>query len=160
MHDYLEGVEQWGIVHAFARSTFWYGAVTWAHYLSIFSLVGLTMALNLRILGVVAKDQKSADFADQLFPWVWITLVVGVFTGFALTIPAAGDYYISPVTRIKVVVVLLAFLCTLFIRRNVGKWDQADGIPALGKLVAVTGMLFWIGAVLAGNDIAAICGLG
>jgi hypothetical protein len=160
VHNFLEGVEGWGIVLAFAKSNFWYGAVTWAHYLSIFSLVGLTMALNLHILGVVAKDQTATEYADQLFPLVWITLVVAVVTGFTLTIVAAGDYYISPVTRIKVLLTLFGFLCTLFIRRNVGKWDQAGAIPALGKLAAVAGILLWLGAVLAGNDIAAICGLG
>jgi hypothetical protein len=49
---------------------------------------------------------------------------------------------------------------TLFIRRSVGHWEDNPSVPGIAKLAAVLSILLWLGAILAGNDIAAISGLG
>jgi hypothetical protein len=160
VRDILDGLQQTSWVLAFGKSNFWYGLTTALHYFSMFILTGTSVIFDMYLLGFVAKGQKAGEFAEQVFPWIWTSMIVAIFTGFALTLDEAVDYYADPITRTKVLIVFLAFLTTLFIRRSVSKWDENSSLPGIAKVVAVLSILLWLGAILAGNDIAAISGLG
>jgi hypothetical protein len=160
VRDILEGLEQTGWVLAFGKSVFWYGLVTALHYFSVFILTGTSLIYDTYILGFVAKDQKPSKFAEQVFPWIWTSMAVAVLSGFALALDEAGDYYADPVIRLKVFITFVAFLVTLFIRRSASQWEENPSVPGIAKLAAVLSILLWLGAILAGNDIAAISGLG
>jgi hypothetical protein len=160
VHDFLEGVETWGWVIALSKSVFWYGLATVLHYFSFFTLTGAAVAFDLFLLGLLAKGEKATDFADQLFPWIWTSMIVAIISGFTLAIVAAGDYYAAPTPRWKVTVVFIAVLVTWFIRRSVKKWGEAPAMPAIAKIAAVLSILLWLTAIMGGNDIAALCGLG
>jgi hypothetical protein len=158
--DFFEAIEHIGWVVALSRSVFWYGLFTVMHYFTLFALTGTAFAFDLRLLGLVAKDQPVTKFADEIFPWIWTFMAFAVFSGFTLALVSAGDYYLAPTMRWKVGVTLLAFLCTLFIRRSLPKWGSGPSLPAIAKLMAVVSVLLWLGAILGGNGIAAYCGLG
>jgi hypothetical protein len=160
VRDFLEGLEQTGWVLAFGKSVFWYGLVTALHYFSVFTLTGTSLIYDVYLLGFVAKDQKPGKFAEQVFPWIWTSMFVAIVSGFLLTLDEIGDYYADPVTRTKVIIVFVAFLLTLFIRRSVNQWEENPSVPGIAKVAAVLSILLWLGAILAGNDIAAISGLG
>jgi hypothetical protein len=160
VRDLFEAFEHWGPVVAFSKSVFWFGLFTAMHYFTLFCLTGTAVAVDLRLLGLVAKDQSATEFADELFPWLWTLMVLAIFSGFMLATVEAGDYYAAPTMRWKIFITLLAFLCTLFIRRSVMSWDATPGLPPMAKVMAVASIVLWLGAILAGNDIAAICGLG
>jgi hypothetical protein len=160
VHDFLQGVEQLGWVVAFSKSNFWYGLVTAMHYFTFFVLTGTAVAFDLRLLGLVAKKQRAADFADEIFPWIWTSMALAVFSGFGLAIDTASDYYAAPSMRWKITITVFAFLCTAFIRRNIKSWDAEASLPGIAKVAAMLSVLLWLGVILAGNDIAAVCGLG
>ena len=162
MNNWMEALEASGWVVAFSKSVFWFGLVTVVHYFSLFFFTGAIMVFCLRLLGMVAKDQKASEFADQIFPWIWISLVLAVISGFGLALVQAGDYYRDPVTRTKVLICLLGFLCTWYIRRNVPKWESEKSLamPTAAKVASLVCIFLWFAAILAGADIAAISGLG
>jgi hypothetical protein len=157
---FLEAIEYIGCVKAFGESGFWYGVATVAHYFGLFVLMGTTATFDTHLLGLVATDLRTPDFTDQIFPWIWISMVVTVLSGLVLSLVDAGDYYTHPSMQYKIVLVFLAFLCTVVIRRGVYKWDRMQSLPAAAKLLAVISLVLWLGAILAGNDIAALCSLG
>jgi uncharacterized protein YybS (DUF2232 family) len=57
-------------------------------------------------------------------------------------------------------VILLALISAVIVQRNFRKWDQAPAISSGAKLVAFVSIVLWVGAILAGVEIAAISGLG
>jgi hypothetical protein len=156
----LEAIQQIGWVQALDKSGMGYGFFTVMHYFTLFALTGTAFAFDMRLLGLVAKDQPVRKFADELFPWIWTFMFFAIVSGFMLALVAAEDYYFAPTMRWKVFITLLAFLCTLFIRRSVPKWDAAPQLPGTAKLMAIVSVLLWLGAILGGNGIAAYCGLG
>jgi hypothetical protein len=116
--------------------------------------------VDLRVLGVAAKNQGLAQVAETLFPWTWTALGLALLSGFLMFTTDAGDYYPDTVFRVKMAVIFFALLFTVLVKRNVPKWDKQPIISIGGKLVALTCLILWIGAILAGVEIAAISGLG
>jgi type III secretory pathway component EscU len=72
----------------------------------------------------------------------------------------AGDYYPDKVFRVKMTVILLALIFAVIVKQNVPNWDRLPSISTGAKLVALVSLLLWVGAILAGVEIAAISGLG
>jgi hypothetical protein len=158
--DFFEGIEHVRLVDFIAHTNVPYGFFTVLHYFTLFFLMGAVVVYDLRLLGVIAKDQTATQFADEVFPWIWTAMTLAIFSGCVLWLCEAGDYYKDPVMLTKIAIVIVAVLETWYIRRNIAKWDEAPTMPGIAKLAAVVSLLLWLGAILAGNDIAAISGLG
>jgi uncharacterized membrane protein len=137
-----------------------YQAVEITHYFSLFVLIGTTLIVDLRVLGVTARRQSVSQLAQQFFPWVWTALILALLSGFLMFTTGAGDYYADTVFRVKMSVILLAILFTIIVQRNAAEWDRPAANHALFKLAAFASLVLWIGAILAGVEIAAISGLG
>ena len=130
------------------------------HYFSLFVLVGTATVLDLRVLGIAARRQRVAELSEQFSPWVWTALCLAVLSGFIMFATDAGDYYTDTVFRIKMLVIGLAILFTFIVQISAAKWDRPAATHTLPKLAALASLIFWIGAILAGVEIAAYSGLG
>jgi hypothetical protein len=67
----------------------------------------------------------------------------------------ATTFYPTAVFRIKMGMVLLALLFGMIVQRNLPVWDRAPSVPAAAKWVAFASLTLWIGAILAGLEVAA-----
>jgi hypothetical protein len=142
-------------------STGWmYAIFEILHYFSLFVLVGSIVVVDLKVLGVAGRRQSVTQLAEQLFPWMWTGFGVAVLSGFVMFATGAADYFPDKVFRIKMLVILLALAFAIIVERGVPKWGRSPSIPIGAKLVAFISLLLWLGAILAGVDIAAISGLG
>ena len=160
MQEYFEMLEHARWVTTISGTGWMYQAVEITHYFTLFILVGTAVIVDLRILGVTARRQSVPQLAQQLFPWVWTALALALLSGFIMFTTGAGDYYADTVFRVKMSVILVAILFTVVVRRNAANWDRPAANHALHKLAAIASLIFWIGAILAGVEIAAISGLG
>ena len=154
-----ERIEHTYVISSLASSNVGYGTFTVMHYFTLFALTGTALVFDLRLLDLVAKKQTLAEFADEIFPWIWATMGLALFSGTVLWLTDGGDYYYSPVMREKILIVLVAVALTIFMRRSVPRWNTSP-TPALAKASAGVSLLLWFGAILWGNFIAALCGLG
>ena len=160
MRDMFEALEHAGWVMKIAETGWLYAAISVTHYFTLFILVGTIVLVDLRILGVAARSQSVTQLADTLFPWTWTALGLALLSGFLMFTTDGGDYYPDPVFRVKMTVILLALISAVIVQRNVHKWDQAPATSGAAKLVALVSIVLWVGAILAGVEIAAISGLG
>jgi len=160
LQEYFEMLEHARWVTTISGTGWMYQAVEITHYFTLFILVGTAVIVDLRILGVTARRQSVPQLAQQLFPWVWTALALALLSGFIMFTTGAGDYYADTVFRVKMSVILLAIVFTVIVRRNAANWDRPAANRALYKLAAFASLIFWIGAILAGVEIAAISGLG
>jgi hypothetical protein len=125
------------------------------HYLGFFLLVGTTAIVDLRVLGVAARNQKLAPLAGQLFPFAWTGLGLVIASGFIMFAGQATTFYPTTVFRIKMGMVLLAFIFGVIVQRKSLVWGRAPFIPAAAKWLAFASLALWIGAILAGLEVPA-----
>ena len=137
-----------------------YQTVEVTHYFSLFVLIGTTVLVDLRVLGIAARRQTIAQISRQLPRRFWIALSLCLLSGFVMFTADAGDYYCDWVFRTKMVVVLLAIIFTIIVQKSASRQDQPEHAGAVFKLVAGASLVLWIGAILAAVEIAAISGLG
>ena len=155
-----ESLEQVGWVKVLATTGWLYSSVSVIHYFTLFFFIGTIVLVDLRILGLAGRGQTISLLADQLLPWTWIGFTLAMISGFLLFTTDAGDYAPDHVFQAKMLVILLAFIFTVIVHRGQRKWNQLPAIPLGVKVIAALSLLLWLGAILAGVDIAALSGLG
>jgi uncharacterized membrane protein len=130
------------------------------HYYSMFVLVGSMAIVDLRLLGVMARDQSAAGLVQRIFPWVWGSLAVNLVSGFIMFAGDATAYVPTRSFHVKVLVVLLAIMLGIIVQWKVPTWDRSPALPRAAKFLAAVSLLFWIGAILMGVEVPAISGIG
>ena len=153
-------LQQAGWVTTLATTRWLYALISVVHYLALFFCVGTVMLLDLRILGIAARNQGLSPLAEELRPWIWIGFGFAMISGFLLFATEAGDYAAAAPFRVKMLFILLAAIFALTVQRNVPKWDRAPVVPMTAKLLALVSIVLWLSAILVAVEIAALTGLG
>jgi hypothetical protein len=131
-------------------------SIVWlVHYLGIFLLVGTSVFVDLRVLGLAGGRDGIRQLAGQLFPWTWTGLAMVIPSGFIMFAGQATVFYPATVFRIKLLVLLVAVIFGVLVQRKVPEWDRLTIIPAGAKLLAIVSLVLWIGAILSGLEVAA-----
>lgn len=150
-----EWLEQIPWIVTITNSAILISLVWLVHYLGFFLLVGTTAIVDLRVLGVAARNQKLAPLAGQLFPFAWTGLGLVIASGFIMFAGQATTFYPTAVFRIKMGMVLLAFVFGVIVQRKSLVWDRAPTVPAAAKWLAFASLALWIGTILAGLEVPA-----
>ena len=130
------------------------------HYVGVFVLVGTIVLVDLRVIGVAARRRGLDDLAGQLFRYAWGGLAMVAGSGFMMFTTNAADYYSDPTFRIKMTVTALAVIFGLIVQKGAVTWGHTASTPWLDKCVAFVSLLLLFGAILAGNQVPAISGIG
>ncbi len=155
-----ESLEHVGWVTVLANTGWMYSVVSVVHYFTLLFFIGTIVLVDLRILGVADRNHTISSLADQLLPWAWIGFALAMISGFLLFTTDAGDYAPDHVFQVKMLVILLAVVFTAAVQMGHRKWNQLPHVPASAKVIAAVSLVLWLGAILAGVDIAALSGLG
>ena len=155
-----ESLEQVGWVKYLGSTGWLYSSVSVVHYFTLLFFIGTIVLVDLRILGFADRNQTISALAEQLLPWTWIGFALAMISGFLLFTTDAGDYAPDHVFQAKMLVILVAVIFTVVVHRGQKSWNKLPKIPFGVKLIAGVSLLLWLGAILAGVDIAALSGLG
>lgn len=135
-----------------STSLFAFPGILAAHTVGLALLVGLTAALDLRLLGV-APDIPAAAFA-RFLPVMRFGLWLNVVTGFALLLAYPTKALTNPVFFLKLGLIgggLLILRATL--RRVREGTTSSDST----KLLAAVSLVVWAAAIAAGRLLAYTC---
>jgi hypothetical protein len=128
-----------------------YPTILVLHTIGLVLLVGPSVAISLRLLGVAKAAPLSA--MSPFFRIMWIGLVINAVTGVLLFIADALHKAEQPVFWIKLTAIAGAVLVLLRTRRIV--FGLSDGVtPSEGRGLAVAALLFWTIAMVAGRLMA------
>jgi hypothetical protein len=155
-----EGLQHAEWVTTLATSRPLFGLVLVVHYFAVFCCIGTIVLLDVRILGLAARNRDLSTFAEQLRPWTWIGLGSVVVSGFLLFATEAGDYAAVTPFRVKMLIIGLAVISALAIEWGVPRWDRSPVTSLTGKFVALISIVLWLGAMLVSVEIPALTGLG
>jgi hypothetical protein len=125
------------------------------HGIGLAFVVGLSVAIDLRLLGA-APDLPLAPL-EKLFPVIWIGFWVNAISGVALTVAYATTLGTNPVFLVKLVLVGLAVANMHLIRTRVFGTARLAGDRAAaerGRRLAWTSLGLWTATIAGGRLIA------
>ena len=115
---------------------------------------GIAHRIPLRALGFARSI--PVEVLDRLFPIMWFGFLVSAVSGLALLVT-------DPVTKlhqtefyVKLIFIALAVVNMQMMRNQIFRGPSATSgvLPSNARLLAVTSLVFWIGATTAGRLIA------
>lgn len=154
---WLAGLESSRLAEALRSGPLVFPLVEVVHILAFVVLVGAAVMFDLRLLGL-SRHLRVSDLARHLLPWARAGLAVAVPSGVLLFLPQATQLGVSPVFRLKLVLIVLAVLnAGLFHRgvfRTVRDWDAQTSTPLRAKAAALVSLVLWVGVITCGRLLA------
>jgi len=133
--------------------TIWaYATILFLHTIGLGFVVGVNVAIDLRILGV-ARQMPLAPMR-KLFPWMWAGFIVNALSGVALLIADATTKLANPVFLGKMTFIALGVVNMGWSKRKLFDDPQTlEQYPPTShaKRVAIVSLVLWIGATTAGR---------
>lgn len=124
-----------------------YTIVECFHIAGFVVAIGTTAVVDLRLLGLVFRQQSAAELNTDSGLWALGGLIVAVFTGFMLFSTDPDMYYTNETFLIKMACLTLAIVFNYTIRRKVIVSGVSAGID---KLVACVSLALWVSIVFGG----------
>ena len=124
------------------------------HTIGMALVVGISAGIDLRILGL-ASDLPLAPM-ERFFPILWIGFWINAITGTALLIADASTKMANPDFYVKMVFIALALINLRMLKTRVFRDPHLDNGPLStnAKVLAITSLIFWLGAITAGRLMA------
>jgi hypothetical protein len=124
------------------------------HAIGLAFVVGLAVAIDLRLLG--AAPELPLAPLERLFPVMWVGFWVNALSGVALTVAYATKMLTNPVFLVKLAFIVLAVVNLRLIKVRVLGPARTGIEPAIGRgrTLAWTSLVLWAGAILTGRLIA------
>jgi len=154
--DFLIRLEQSGFSIWVRQSTslFAFPSILLLHTIGMGVVVGINAGIDLRILGVAPALPLAP--MERFLPLLWAGFWVNAATGVVLVITDATTKLSNPDFYVKMVFIALAVVNLQLLRKRVFRDPQIDKEPlsSSAKILAVTSLIFWLGAITAGRLMA------
>ena len=126
--------------------------------------MGTIVFVDLRILGIAARNKSVIAVAEQLFPFSWVGLLFATLSGFILFAGDATAFFRADVFQFKILVILAAAIVGFLVQWQVARSRRSPSVSSATRFVtkslALLSLVLWIGAILASLEVAALRGLG
>lgn len=155
---WLQALSHTAIARAISGDPWCFPSIETSRVLSIATVVGSILLVDLRLLGVASRSQPVSALARELLPYTWTAFAVAVVSGSLLFISKAPTYWANLEFRLEFLRLGLAGLKMLFFHlgayRRVGQWGPPSaasgcrpgcrprGLRALHRAVAI-GCCLW-----------------
>jgi hypothetical protein len=143
---------------ALHESLYMYPLVESAHVLTLCLFVGLTVTMDLRLLGLTLRRVPVSQVTRRLLPWIRTGFAVMVVTGVMLFYAIPVRSYQNVFFRLKIITLVIAGLnAWVFhanVHRRVAEWDRDRVPPRAARAAGVASLVLWTVIVVAGRMIA------
>jgi hypothetical protein len=142
---------------ALHESLWVYPLVESVHVIALCLFGGMTVLLDLRLLGVLLRDVPVSAIMRRLGPWMVSGFILVIISGFLLFYAVPVRSYQSIWFRIKVIMLVIAganalrFHLTTY--QSVDTWDLAPP-PRRARLSGIASLVLWTGIIVTGRLIA------
>ena len=143
---------------ALHESIWGYPIVESVHVLTLCVFLGLSIMLDLRLLGVTMRKTPVSEITSRVLPWTVAGFIVMVLSGALLFYAIPVKTYLNIFFRVKVAFLLLAGLNVavfhLTVYRKMAEWDLDPVPPFRARLAGGASLALWAGIVICGRLIA------
>lgn len=148
----LEAIAAWPVATALRGSGVAYLLVNAIHIAAIGLLLGSIITLDLRLLGLF-RSYPVSHLAPPLVRVAVAGFLCAVITGALLFTTRPAAYVENPAFLAKLALIAVGSLNVAILRLN-PRWAEIDNgrsAPVTVRAAALTSLLVWLGAVLAGR---------
>ena len=158
LHAFCEWLSQTPLSLTIQNVSWIIPAVQSIHILCISIVISAVFMVDLRLLGVIGRDQPTAAYTSRFLTWIWPTLVVLLLTGAVLITGEPTRSLENPAFQAKMVLLVLAMITTAVLQRPTFKdpafWELGRGRKLSAAALAILSLALWVGIVFAGRWIA------
>src|SRR5262245_15816055 len=150
--DFLNSLEQSGFSTWVRESpSVWaYPTILFMHTVGLGFLVGTSIVLDLRVLGL--SPHLPLQPMKRFVPVMWAGFWINAISGVILAVIDATSMLLNPLFYIKLSFIVLAMFCGRLIARQVFTNSLADAPVGSGaRILAGASLFFWVGAITAGR---------
>ena len=126
------------------------------HALGLATVVGTALLIDLRILGWYKPIPYTA--LGELLGLAWIGIAVNIASGLSLFTSQATMYVTNVPFLIKISLVILGIINVVYMRKalkqEAATWEATRVVSSRGRILAITSLVIWTGAVVTGRLIA------
>jgi hypothetical protein len=135
-------------------SVFAYPSILLLHTIGMALLVGINVAIDLRLLGFA--PQIPVAEMQKLFPVMWLGLACSAVSGVLLLSAKASRMVVNPAFYVKMGSIALAIAAFFAIRARVFRDPLLEKRPmqSYGKALALVSLTLWTAAITAGRIMA------
>jgi hypothetical protein len=146
---FLAWLEATGLAEWVRSSTAGYPSMIALHALGMAVMVGLSLLLDLRVLGWFAGIPLQA--LRRFFGLAWIGFGINFISGSALFSAQATSYIVDWVFMTKMTLVLLGAITAGVLQPAVAKLGPGEPVSGGTKAVAGVAVVFWVVAIVMGR---------
>ncbi|MEM1246498.1 MAG: DUF6644 family protein [Acidobacteriota bacterium] len=151
IYDFFEACQATWVGSTIQESLWLFPVIESFHLVTFAILGGCVLLVDLRILGLVMKNQTLRELADSARPWLTGSLIATIISGVLLFMSEAVKCYYNDPFWAKMRFLGLAILFTFTVRnRIIGDTELRAG-PLFSKIVAVLSILLWSGVAWGGR---------
>jgi hypothetical protein len=140
------------------ESLYMYPLVESTHVLTLCIFVGMSVMLDLRLLGFTLRSVPVTEITKRLLPWMRGGFVVMVITGVLLFYAIPIRSYQSIFFRLKVIFLVLAGLNAYYfhegIYKSVERWNTDPRAPKRARFAGAASLILWGCIIVVGRMIA------
>lgn len=125
------------------------------HVLALTIVVGTIGMVDLRLLGVSARNHSVLKLSNEVLPMTWIAFVCAAITGLLLFTSKAVDYMHNFFFLGKMVLMICAGinmgLFEFLVWKGVKNWENDPVGPIGARVAGGLSLAFWIGVIIFGR---------
>jgi hypothetical protein len=152
--DFWTTLESWPMAVRIGES-WWFPFLESIHVLTATFVVGSIVMVDLRLLGLAAREYPIGRITREVVPWTLGACAVSIVVGVALFVSRAGHYAENVAFQVKMVLLVLAGINMavfhLVTSRRMAEWDTPQATTASARVAGAMSLLLWIGVMLAGR---------
>lgn len=139
-----------------AASLWGYPIMLTAHSVGLAIVVGIIFMLDLRMIGCFKGVSYVA--MHRMLKLAWVGFVINFLSGCALFSAQASYFITNPTFLVKIAAIFLAAINAAFIQKMLSdhgeRWEVGGVISAQAKFLAISSLVLWSIAIIAGRFIA------
>jgi hypothetical protein len=125
------------------------------HVMSIVTVFGTIVIVDLRLLGFANVHRSVSRIHDELVRWTWLAFGISFITGALLFIVNAVTYYRNTAFWLKMGAIVLAGINMLVFERITAKsmpnWDRGVVPPPSARAAAAVSLALWLAVIFFGR---------
>ena len=158
IQDFSNWLANTWLSQLFANTSWFVPTVQTVHILCIGVVVTSLGMIDFRLLHLTRRGPPVETMALKSVPWVWLALVVLLFTGILLIITEPNRELMNNAFRLKMLLVALLVVLTLVMQKASARkpeyWSSSLATRRLGRMLGIGSLVLCVGIVAAGRLIA------
>jgi hypothetical protein len=153
IHSWFVALSQSHLGQAMQTSKWDFAIIETVHLLALAVLGGAVLVVDLRLIGLVLRDESARNVGRGLSRLLLGSLIVMILSGICLLSEEAGKCYYSPAFRWKMALLFSAVTFYFTFHRRALIAADKGAASVWPRIAGIVSLILWLGVGVAGRAI-------